>query len=202
MEHSAHLGKVGRVPLWLTGGTAECGDTDASGRKDHASRIHRLWRSTRRQFRWQDCYLVCYSAGIIPVKDIRPALRIFLLGYAPINSAVGGSRIYAVKMPQGVVADSIVYNRVSGGGTYIMDGLSGFTIQRFQFDVWSSSVDSANTLADHIRDRMDGYRGNMISGAVTIQVHGIFMIDQRDDYDDTVQLTRMSRDYSIAFKEL
>jgi hypothetical protein len=136
------------------------------------------------------------------MKDIRPALRTFLLGYAPINTQVGGVRIYHVRVPQGVVADSIVYNRISGSGTYIMEGLSGFTIQRFQFDAWSSSADNANKLADLIRDRMDGYRGNMTSSTDTIQVHGIFMIDQRDDYDDAVQMTRMSRDYAISFKEL
>jgi hypothetical protein len=136
------------------------------------------------------------------MKDIRPALKSFLLGSASLSTAVGGVRIYPVKLPQGMVSDSIVFNRISGAGVYVMEGLSGFTTQRFQIDSCSLTADGADSLANLIRDRLDGYRGDMGSGPTLVNVHGVFMIDQRDDYDDTTKLNRMSRDYAISFKEL
>jgi len=136
------------------------------------------------------------------MKDIRPALRSFLLGYPPLSSAVGGARIYAVRAPQGVISDSIIYNRISGAGTYTMEGLNGFTIQRFQLDCWSTSADGADVLGNLLRDRLDGYRGDMGTGPDLVNVHGVFMIDQRDDYDDIARLYRVSRDFSLSFREL
>lgn len=132
--------------------------------------------------------------------DIRPALKGFILAYAPIASIVS-TRMFHVKLPQGTTSDSIVFNRISGQGYYVMEGLSGFTIQRFQIDALSLVQDSANALADLVRDRIDGFRGSMGDSPI-VTVHGVFMVDQRDDYDDATKLVRVSRDYQIAFKEL
>lgn len=129
--------------------------------------------------------------------DIRPALRTFLLEDAAI-AAVVIDRVYPGKIPQGVSATSIVYTRVSGGGDYHMQGLSGFARHRYQIDAWAPTGNGAASLADLIRDRIDGYRGAM--GEVT--VHGIFFEDQREDYDDQARLHRTGRDYFIDFAEL
>lgn len=136
------------------------------------------------------------------MKDIRPALRSFLLSYAPISSVVG-SRVFPIKLPQATTADSIVYNRISGAGDYHLQGLSGFANNRFQIDAWAGTADRATALADLIRDRIDGYRGEMgTDSPPSITVHGVFMADQREDYDDEAKLHRMSRDYFINFTEL
>jgi hypothetical protein len=136
------------------------------------------------------------------MKDIRPALRSFLLGYSPISSLVG-ERVFPIKLPQGTTADSIVYNRISGVGDYHLQGLSGFANNRIQIDAWASTADKATTLADLIRDRIDGYRGEMgTDSPPSITVHGVFMAGQMEDYDDEAKLHRMSRDYFINFTEL
>lgn len=129
--------------------------------------------------------------------DLRPELRSFLLA-DPSIAAVVVNRVYPGQMPQGVSATSIVYTRISGGGDYHMQGLSGFARHRYQIDAWALKADSAASLADLIRDRIDGYRGAM--GAVT--VHGIFFQDQREDYDEEAKLHRTGRDYFIDFAEL
>lgn len=131
------------------------------------------------------------------MKDLRPELRTFLLADAALLAAVA-SRVYLIKLPQGTTADSIVYNRISGAGDYVMSGLSGFTQHRYQIDAWSQTGDGADTLANLIRDRLDGYKGTM----GTIKVHGVRMVEQREDYDDTAKLYRVSRDFMIAFAEL
>lgn len=136
------------------------------------------------------------------MKDIRPALRSFVLGSAPIASVVAG-RMFPGKLPQGTTAASIVYNRISGAGDYHMQGLSGFAKHRFQIDAWAPTAESASTLADLIRDRIDGYQGPMgADSPPTVDVQGVFMVDQREDYDDAANLYRMSRDFFIVFMEL
>lgn len=136
------------------------------------------------------------------MKDIRPALRSFLLG-SPEIAAVVVARIYPGMLPQGTTGTSVVYNRVSGAGDYHMQGLSGFAKHRFQIDAWAPTAEVASSLADLIRDRIDGYQGPMgADSPPTIEVQGVFMVDQREDYDDAAKLHRMSRDYFIVFGEL
>jgi len=136
------------------------------------------------------------------MKDLRPALRSFLRSDPTIAGLVG-ARVYPIKLPQGTTGDSIVYNRISGAGDYHLQGLSGFANHRYQIDAWASTADKATVLADAIRDRIDGYRGDMGTDSPPIvTVQGVFMADQREDYDDEAKLHRMSRDYFINFMEL
>jgi hypothetical protein len=135
------------------------------------------------------------------MKDIRPALREFLLGDAAITTVVG-TRVFPIKIPQGVTAASIVYTRISGDGDYTMQGPSGFVSPRIQIDAWAGSADAAANLANLVKDRLDGYRGVMGSGGGAITVHGVFIADQREDYDDAAQLHRSGRDYFIHHLEL
>jgi len=136
------------------------------------------------------------------MKDIRPALRSFLLG-SPQIAAIVVARVYPIKLPQGTTAASVVYNRISGAGDYHMQGLSGFAKHRYQVDAWAPTAEVATTLADLIRDRIDGYQGPMgADSPPTIEVQGVFMADQREDYDDAAKLHRVSRDFFITFSEL
>ncbi len=139
------------------------------------------------------------------MKDIRPALREFILADASISALVttgGISRVYPIKIPQGIKLASIVYTRISGRGDYHMGGPSGLAMPRYQLDAWAPTGDAATTLANLIKDRIDGYRGIMGTGPAAVTVQGVFMADEREDYDDTVQLSRMSRDYFIDYEEL
>lgn len=138
------------------------------------------------------------------MKDIRPALRAFLLADASISALVttgGISRVYPVKIPQGVKAACIVYSRISGTGIYHMGGDSGLAMPRFQIDAWGLTGDAATTLANLIKDRLSGFRGVMGTGPIAVTVQGVFLLDEREDYDDTPKLHRMSRDYAIDFEE-
>lgn len=136
------------------------------------------------------------------MKDIRPALRAFLLADTAIAALVA-TRVYPLKLPQGVPAGAaIVYTRISGGGDYTMVGPSGLAGPRIQIDAWASSADAAANLSNLIKNRIDGYRGVMGSGANAITVHGVFVADLREDYDDSAELYRSGRDYFIHHLEL
>lgn len=135
------------------------------------------------------------------MKDIRPALREFLLGDSNIGAAVA-SRVFPIKIPQGVKAANIVYTRISGVGDYDMQGPTGLSGPRYQLDAWAPLADDATALASLIKDRVDGFRGVMGSGENAVTVQGVFCSDERENYDDIAQLHRVSRDYFIWNEEL
>lgn len=135
------------------------------------------------------------------MKDIRPALRSFLLADADISALVG-TRVYTIKMPQGVTADSLVFYRISGAGDYLMaGGLSGFFRQRIQIDAWCEDPDSANTLFNEVRECIDGYRGSMGTGGQEVTIQGVFLLNQGEDYDGEVEMYRVHGDFSFFYEE-
>jgi len=138
------------------------------------------------------------------VKDIRAGLFAFLrddVAIGPLVTAGGIARIYPVRLPQGIKLASIVYTRISGQGDYTMEGPSGYSRPRYQIDAWAPAVDAASTLANAIKDTLDGFTGAIGSGANSVFVQGVFVSDEREDYDDIVQMYRVSRDYVIHHGE-
>lgn len=139
------------------------------------------------------------------MKDIRPGLFAFLAADASIAAVVtegGISRIFPVVLPQGVAKASIVYTKISGEGDYTMRGPTGYARPRFQIDAWAPTIDAASTLANAIKDRLDGYSGVMGSGANEVVVQGVFIAGEHEDYDDIVRMYSVGRDYFIHFGEL
>lgn len=139
------------------------------------------------------------------IADLRLGLREFLLADNAIATAVGSSRVYPIKMPQGVTGASIVFTRVSGQGDYHMQGPSGLARPRFQIDCWAPTIDAAVALANLVKVRIDGYQGPMPYGEASpqasIEVQGVFMDRESEDYDDDAKLYRLSRDYLIWSEE-
>lgn len=135
------------------------------------------------------------------MKDIRPALREFLLGDAGI-AAVVAARVYPIVLPQGVKLASVVYTRISGPGDYKMQGPTGWAHPRIQIAAWAPTADAAVSLANLVKDKLDGYRGVMGSGANAVTVQGVFQSDEREMYDDIVQMYGVMRDSFIHYEEL
>lgn len=135
------------------------------------------------------------------MKDIRAGLFAFFSADAAISAAVS-TRIYPIKLPQGVKLTSIVYTRVSGQGDYKMEGPTGYTRPRYQIDAWAPTADAAVSLANFIKDALDGFTGAIGSGANSVFVQGVFCTDQRETYDDVVQMFGVGRDYFIHHEEL
>jgi len=137
------------------------------------------------------------------IDDIRKGLVAYLLDDPAILLMVGGEHIYPMRIPQGVVKDSITYQRISGLGDFHMQGPSGLSRPRIQIDCWSKSIDRSALLSDLVKERLNGFRGEMYWGedspdeAITVQ--GIFFDNERDLYDDSVGMYSLSRDYVFWF---
>lgn len=135
------------------------------------------------------------------MKDIRPALREFLLGDSNIAALVA-TRVFPIVLPQGTKLASVVYTRISGGGDHDMQGVTGYARPRIQIAAWAPKADDAVALANRLKDRLDGYSGEMGTGAAIVRVQGVFKTDEREIYDDVVQMFGVMRDYFIHHEEL
>lgn len=138
------------------------------------------------------------------LKDIRPALRAFLAADAAIAAlVVSGSvtRIYPGKLPQGITAASLVYSEISGQGDHHNEGASGLVRVRMQIAAWATTADAAHALFLAVKNRLDGYRGAMGSGASEVTVQGAFIDSWRDLDDDAANLRGKIADYFINYEE-
>jgi hypothetical protein len=134
------------------------------------------------------------------MKDIRPALRTYLLSDPTVSGMVGGARIYHVRLDQDVVEPSVVFVKVSETGDYHLAGDSGLGLLRMQIDAWAQKSDQATELANAVYDRLTGARTRVeLGGADYVDLRGVFLANGRDDYDDVVQLFRTSRDFIIWY---
>lgn len=129
------------------------------------------------------------------MKDIRPAIRNYLLADPTISGMVGGVRVHHLRLPQNQVEPSVVYVKVSETGDYHMASDSGLGQVRMQIDSWAQSSDTATTLANAVYDRVTGARGTVDN----VDIRGAFLTAGRDDYDDIAKLYRVSRDFTIWY---
>ena len=130
------------------------------------------------------------------MKDIRLALRSYLLADPTISSLVGGYRIHHVRLPQDQVEPSVVYNKISEFGDYNMDGDSGLGHLRMQIDSWAQNSDAATELANAVYDGLSGARPMVDS----VFLMGAFVDSGRDDYDSANMLYRSSRDFMLWYR--
>lgn len=134
------------------------------------------------------------------LKDLRPALRAFLLADGAIAALVV-QRVYPIKLPEGISAASIVYNEISGIGDYHMEGPSGLVSVRMQIAAWAQTPDAAHALFLAVKNRIEGYRGPMGSGAAEVIVQGVFIDTWRDTEDKEAKLFGKAADYFIHYEE-
>lgn len=138
------------------------------------------------------------------IKDIRPALRAFLVADAAIAALVktgSVTRIYPVKMPQGITATSLVYNEISGDTGLHNEGSDGLSAVRMQLTAWATTADAAHALFLAVKERLHGYRGLMGSGAAEVSVQLAQLDTWRDQEDTVAKLIGKSADYFIWYRD-
>ncbi len=138
------------------------------------------------------------------LANIRSGLRGYLLDDMAITAVVG-ERVHPVALPQGEQRDSIVYIRISGQGDHYLTQPSGLSRPRIQIDCYSQAPGTASSLADLVKERLDGARGDFDYGTGSpqdiVEVLGAFFTDEREDFDPASKLYRVSRDYFIWYRE-
>ncbi len=128
---------------------------------------------------------------------IESALRTFILADSTVTTLIS-TRLYALKMPQSPTFPLIVYTKISGFREHDMDG-STIAAPRIQYDCWAETFPEAKALADALRERLDSHTGDVGSPAET--VHFAYLLNERDFYDDDLQIFRTSMDFEVVHNE-
>ena len=127
---------------------------------------------------------------------IEQDLRTYLLAQAPVSALIG-TRIFPLRLPQGVTLPAVTYQRISGVPVISHDGASDLARARIQVDCWAASYAAMAGLAMAIRTALSGYRGPMgNNGATAARV-----INQIDLSEPEPALWRRMIDVAIWHRE-
>ncbi len=75
----------------------------------------------------------------------------------PTVSALVGTRVYPLVLPQGVAYPAIRYQRIDTPRTYSKAGYEGDSRPRLQIDCWATGYMDAKRLAEAVRAAMERY---------------------------------------------
>lgn len=102
----------------------------------------------------------------------------FLSNEASITALVS-TRIFPVRVPQAqTTKPCITYTRISGQRIRDFDGEVGIENPRIQIDCWANTFASAFSVADAVRLKLDGKRGNINSNFL----YGCYLDDERHSF--------------------
>lgn len=127
---------------------------------------------------------------------IRGALYTLLTGTSAV-SAIVGTRIYPVVLPQKPTLPAITMQRIPGSRVRSTRGPSGLAQSRYQVDCWAATQTAAEELAGVVRAATDGYRGTVSE----VRIGGISVSGDRDFYEPDAKYNRVSFDLIIWHEE-
>ncbi len=130
---------------------------------------------------------------------IEEGLYSYLSGYAGLTALVG-TRIYPLVMPQNVTMPAIRYQRISSSRIYSHDGPNKLTHPRFQFSCFAESYATAKAVANQVRFALAGYQGTM-GGAGGVTVQFAIVDDEVDLYEDETKLHHVAVDVVVWHEE-
>lgn len=127
---------------------------------------------------------------------IEASLYTILSGAGGVT-ALAGTRIYPLLIPQEAALPALAYQRISGRRTMAHDGPITLTRARVQITCVAETYSQAKSLAAAVQAALDGYRGTVGSHAI---LHA-FLDNDLDEYGETTELPAVRQDYLILYKE-
>lgn len=106
------------------------------------------------------------------------------------------SRIYALFLPQNPTLPAITYQRISGPRIQELNAATEWGRARIQYDCWADTYLGAQALAAAVRRSLNGHVGKL----ATLKV-GIRLDNERDLYEDELNIFRISQDYMVVHTE-
>ena len=82
-------------------------------------------------------------------------LRSYLLADSTVGAAVAG-RMFPVVLPQNTLYPALSYQQVSGIRDWTLCGPTDWARIRVTINVWAKTYDEAHSLADAVRNRLQG----------------------------------------------
>lgn len=112
--------------------------------------------------------------------SVESALYSYLGGVSAVTALVS-TRIYPSQAPQGAALPYVVHHKVSERRFPNVAGPSGMVRARHQIDVFGATLDSAQSVAETLRNNLDGWR-HTVMGAEQLNVLSIDLDDVRSDF--------------------
>jgi len=134
---------------------------------------------------------------------LEEGIRSYLAGFAGISALVG-TRIYPLVIPQGATLPCITYQRISTPriSTHDGSGMSGdLSSPRFQFDAWATTLSSVKAITDQIRAALNGKTGSIGTAPYAYTIRAALADNEQPEYDPESELYRGRSDYIIWHQE-
>lgn len=113
---------------------------------------------------------------------IEEALFSYLKSYAGLSALVG-TRIYPLVLPQNPTLPAVTYFKVSRAGERTLGGPNPVLKQvRIQFSCWGSTYRSAKDVAEQVMMALQDYTGTM-GGTDGVKVLDANPVNERDIYE-------------------
>lgn len=117
----------------------------------------------------------------------------------PGFAALGGARVYPLRLPQSPTYPSVTYQRVSEATSLrTLEGETGRIDARLQIDTWATDPDSAANVAAAIYAALSDYGGTSLG----VLIHNCRRDSQQQYYEDEPGLYRVIQDWIVTYKEV
>jgi len=132
---------------------------------------------------------------------IEQSLYQYLSGIEAITNIVGTS-IYHHHLPQSAEFPVLTFQLISSRHEHDLLGAAGIVTARYQVDCWSYSLSEAATMAEAVRQALQGFSGDMEDTEILFIV-----LDDQNNLDEAPKdgsdnwLYRREQDYLIKYRE-
>lgn len=135
------------------------------------------------------------------MANIYKALPHFLEADGTLFSLLS-SRIYPNTLPPGEnTLPAIVFQDISTVAIQTHRERSVLPTKRFQFTIYAGSISAVDGIAVALKNRLDGYRGQMGTGSYLTEVEAVLFKNEISNNDTDTHIQFRYQDYTIQYKE-
>jgi hypothetical protein len=113
-------------------------------------------------------------------------------------TALVGTRVYPVQLPQAPTTPAVSYQLISEHREGSFAGPSGLPGTLIQVDSWSDTYLGVKTLATAVRLALDGYQGTPAGGD---RIQASILENQSDIFEPDVKLFRVLQEFRLWWDE-
>jgi len=131
------------------------------------------------------------------MATVKTALKDRLTSFAELSALVG-TRIFNMQVPQGTVRPYIMFRRSRTPERLAsLQGPSGRARPWFECEIWADSADSMEAVATALRHALDGYRGT-VSG---VEIGGATLVNEEERFFVEVDLYSTTQVFEVTHRE-
>lgn len=134
---------------------------------------------------------------------LEEGVRAELVAYGGLTALIG-TRVYHLFIPQGATLPCVTYQRISTPRelTHQSVGATGdLAHPRFQFDAWATTAASSKAIIDQVRAALHGQTGAIGTGANIVTIRAALVDGEESGYNPETRLHRSRSDFIIWQEE-